>query len=60
MQSNRSGQLVGTSLARCDVSHHYSLLNAVKQRGANKERATKWVGEQWTNPAVGRQERLCE
>lgn len=47
MQSDRSGQLVGTSLARDDVSHHYSLLNAIKQRGIKskqRKEQQKWVG----------------
>lgn len=47
MQSDRSGQLVSTSLARDDVSHHYWLFNAVKQKGIkSKERKEqqKWVG----------------
>ncbi len=47
MQSDRSGQLVGTSPAKDDVSHHYSLLNAIKQRGIKskqRKEQQKWVG----------------
>lgn len=47
MQSDRSGQLVGTSLARDDVSHHYSFLNAIKQKGIKsnqRKEQQKWVG----------------
>ena len=47
MQSDRSGQLVGASLARDDVSHHYSLLNAIKQKGIKskqRKEQQKWVG----------------
>lgn len=47
MQSDRSGQLVSASQARDDVSHHYSLLNAIKQRGNHeqtKKEQQKWVG----------------
>lgn len=38
MQSDRSGQLVGTNIASDDVSHHYSLLNAIKRRGIKSRR----------------------
>ena len=47
MQSDRSGQLVGTSLTRDDVSHHYSLLNAIKQKviGSKQRKVQrKWAG----------------
>lgn len=46
MQSDCSGQLVSTSPARDDVSHHYSLLNAIKQKRIKRKQRKeqqKWV-----------------
>lgn len=66
MQSDRSGQLVGTSLARDDVSHHYSLLNAIKQKGIKskqRKEQQKWVGVRKDAGLItpkGRQALFCE
>lgn len=52
MQSEGSGQLAGTRPARDDVTHHYSLLNAIKA-GGNQEQTEKRATK--VGPTEGRQ-----